>query len=93
MFGYLLVSRLFNAFEWLHISGPTNMIQMILTLKLVGVAFERNAAWKKIRQREEKAESLLKIHITDYDIEVQDLGIFDILHYVFNYIGFLTGLN
>ncbi|KAH8327883.1 hypothetical protein KR067_001318 [Drosophila pandora] len=96
MFGYLVFFRLFDFY--LGIPGHTNMIQMILTLKVSGIAFEKTAAWKKIKARDEQdkkedrdvhSESL--VEITDYDVELQTLGAAEIVHYSFNYIGVLTG--
>lgn len=63
-----------------------------------GIAFEKTAAWKKIKARDEQekkedrdvhSESL--VEITDYDVELQTLGAAEIVHYSFNYIGVLTG--
>ncbi|KAH8298330.1 hypothetical protein KR018_005367 [Drosophila ironensis] len=96
MFGYLVFFRLFDFY--LGIPGHTNMIQMILTLKVSGIAFEKTAAWKRIKAREEQdknqerdvnAESL--VEVTDYDQELQTLSAAEIVHYSFNYIGVLTG--
>ncbi|XP_017111466.1 lysophospholipid acyltransferase 7 [Drosophila elegans] len=96
MFGYLVIFRLFDFH--LGIPGHTNMIQMILTLKVSGIAFEKTAAWKRLQARDEQKkndqrdvnqESL--VEITDYDEDLQTLTAVEILHYSFNYIGVLTG--
>ncbi|XP_033250031.1 lysophospholipid acyltransferase 7 isoform X1 [Drosophila miranda] len=96
MFGYLVFFRLFD-FYW-SIPGHTNMIQMILTLKVSGIAFEKTAAWKRIREKDEQDKNAQRdvnsespIEITDYDLELQQLTAAEIVHYSFNYIGVLTG--
>lgn len=101
MFGYLVFFRLVHVFGLPNYPGHTNMIQMILTLKVSGIAFEKTAAWKKLRQRDKeiaerkRAEALTSaeplVEITDYDVELQDIGFTEIFHYCFNYIGVLTG--
>ncbi|KAH8357001.1 hypothetical protein KR200_011893 [Drosophila serrata] len=97
MFGYLVFFRMFDFY--LGIPGHTNMIQMILTLKVSGIAFEKTASWKRLQARDEQKknddqrdvnkESL--IEITDYDEDLQTLTAAEIVHYSFNYIGVLTG--
>ncbi|KAH8304817.1 hypothetical protein KR059_010787 [Drosophila kikkawai] len=97
MFGYLVFFRLFDFY--LGIPGHTNMIQMILTLKVSGIAFEKTASWKRLQARDEQKrnddqrdvnqESL--VEITDYDEDLQTLTAAEIVHYSFNYIGVLTG--
>ncbi|CAD6997890.1 lysophospholipid acyltransferase 7 [Ceratitis capitata] len=101
MFGYLIFFRLAHIFGLPNYPGHTNMIQMVLTLKVSGVAFEKTDAWKKLQKREKEiaerqnnegaktAEPL--VEITDYDVELQNIGFLEIFHYCFNYIGVLTG--
>lgn len=74
MFLYLLYVRTIT-----KVSGPCNMIQMVLTLRCVGLAMEVNSAYFK------------KDAITDYEKELLSLNAYDILAYAFNYIGLLTG--
>lgn len=124
MFGYLVFFRLVHVFGLPNYPGHTNMIQMILTLKVIyicvciyvcayymliflnqvsGVAFEKTAAWKKLRQRdkeiaERKGGEVITateplVEVTDYDVELQDIGFAEIFHYCFNYIGVLTGMR
>ncbi|XP_068154556.1 lysophospholipid acyltransferase 7 [Drosophila tropicalis] len=96
MFGYLVFFRLFDFY--LSIPGHTNMIQMLLTLKVSGIAFEKTASWKRLKARDEQTQnekrdvnSETTIEITDYDVEVQQLSAAEIVHYSLNYIGVLTG--
>lgn len=55
------------------------MIQMILTLKCVGLSFEVNQAAQKQNNR------------SSYEKELLHLGFVDVLYYAFNFIGLLTG--
>ncbi|CAD7086318.1 unnamed protein product [Hermetia illucens] len=97
MFGYLAFFRTTIYFGIPYPPGHTNMIQMLLTLKLVGLAFEKNTAYNKIKERERaladpgKKDEAAAIEITDYDTELQSIDITEIFHYSFNYIGILTG--
>ncbi|XP_030376964.1 lysophospholipid acyltransferase 7 [Scaptodrosophila lebanonensis] len=98
MFGYLVFFRLVDLFGLPSVPGHTNMIQMILTLKVSGIAFEKTAAWKRLKEREEQDSNKERdvnkestIEISDYDVELQQLSPHEIVHYCFNYIGVLTG--
>ncbi|XP_064537994.1 lysophospholipid acyltransferase 7 [Drosophila montana] len=98
MFGYLVFFRLAYLFGLPAVPGHTNMIQMLLTLKVSGIAFEKNAAWKRLKARDEQdnneqrdVNSEPSIEITDYDIDLQNLSATEIVHYSFNYVGILTG--
>ncbi|XP_055382278.1 lysophospholipid acyltransferase 7 [Condylostylus longicornis] len=107
MFGYLAFFRITSVFGIPSPPGPTNMVQMILTLKLAGVAFEKNTAYNNILQRnkdlsaktsektdnneKKDVESKPIIELTEYDMELQNINVSDLFHYCFNYIGILTG--
>lgn len=91
MFGYLVFFRTVHYFNLPSVPGHTNMVQMILTLKIVGVAFEKNTSYLKIKQREAQPQGSKDVEITDYDVEIQSISIIELFHYSFNYIGVLTG--
>ncbi|KAL7739461.1 hypothetical protein ACLKA6_011326 [Drosophila palustris] len=98
MFGYLVFFRLVYLFGLPAVPGHTNMIQMLLTLKVSGIAFEKTAAWKRLRARDEQEKNTERdvnsepsIEITDYDVELQQLTAQEIVLYSFNYVGVLTG--
>ena len=62
------------------------------------MGFEKTSSWKKLKQREQEekdkkpaGEGGQLVEITDYDVEIQSIGIVEIFHYTFNYIGILTG--
>lgn len=59
---------------------------MILTLKLIGLAFEVNSAYlaKKSKESDSNKET-----VDDY-CEI-DPNLVDIIHYSLNYVGVLTG--
>ncbi|XP_066601375.1 lysophospholipid acyltransferase 7 isoform X2 [Prorops nasuta] len=61
--------------------GHTNLIMMILTLKVPGMAFEVNSA----RQATEDDPQGLK------NESLQNIGVLDVFHYAFSYMGVLTG--
>ncbi|XP_055638497.1 lysophospholipid acyltransferase 7 [Toxorhynchites rutilus septentrionalis] len=98
MFGYLFFFRSVTYLGWEAPPGHTNMIQMILTLKLVGLAFEVNAAYTKSKaigqaKKDEDATAGGKPldTVTDNEKALLKLDMLDILHYSFNYVGILTG--
>ncbi|XP_012258883.1 lysophospholipid acyltransferase 7 [Athalia rosae] len=81
-FFYLLgIFRLADWYGFTMPSGPTNLIQMMLTLKLVGLAFEINSAATAPEDDPwgAKSEAFEKIQFLD------------VFHYGFGYIGLLTG--
>ncbi|VVC42300.1 Membrane bound O-acyl transferase, MBOAT [Cinara cedri] len=85
-FGYLIFFRLTTYFEILHTSGHTNLIQMILTLKLIGLSFEVHDSYL----------IKLKTYETKHDAEknyktICQPNILEVFHYAFCYIGILTG--
>lgn len=67
----------------------TNLVQMIMTLKLVGLAFEVNTSYQ-LRKKRDTGQKTDEEKLED---ELNDVnpGFFDIFHYTFNYIGVLTG--
>jgi lysophospholipid acyltransferase 7 len=86
MMSYLLFFRSLSWFNLPTPSGHTNMIQMILTLKIIGVAFERDSVNTKSKENDmEKSE------LTPVEVAIKKIGIVDLFHYCFNYIGLLTG--
>lgn len=62
---------------------------MIMTLKLVGLAFEVNTSYQ-LRKKRDTGQKTDEEKLED---ELNDVnpGFFDIFHYTFNYIGVLTG--
>lgn len=102
MFAYLFFFRTTNYFGIPLPSGHTNMIQMILTLKLVGLAFEANLAHTTAVADKRSAADSTTTTTTATDEAAAAaaqreqqlfvrLGFVDIFHYAFNYIGVLTG--
>lgn len=78
----------FRTTEYFGIPYPpahTNLIIMILTLKLVGLAFELNTISYKNRI------DLTEEEIAERACTFVDPKVIDIVHYAFNYIGVLTG--
>uniref|UniRef100_A0A0K8TNZ5 Lysophospholipid acyltransferase 7 n=1 Tax=Tabanus bromius TaxID=304241 RepID=A0A0K8TNZ5_TABBR len=95
MFSYLLFFRTATYFGLPEPPGHTNMIQMVLTLKLVGLAFEANSAYKIGKEIKNKLSNREKIDYETKEMEelsnLCSLKFTDIFHYAFNYIGVLTG--
>lgn len=88
-FIYLLFFRTTIYFGIPYPPGHTNLVQMMLTLKLVGLAFEINTSSEikkkrdaSIKTDEEKSEA---------EANFVDPTAIDIFHYAFNYVGVLTG--
>lgn len=90
MMTYLLFFRTISWFGLPTPPGHTNMMQMILTLKLIGLAFERNSVITKARAAD-KSDDNEKNELTPVEVAIKDVGIEDMFHYCFNYIGLLTG--
>lgn len=82
MMSYLFLFRIVDKLGLPATSGHTNMLQMILTLKIIGFAFERSDVIKKSKEGGE---------LSRVDQEIRDSTIMDIIHYCFNYMGLLTG--
>lgn len=99
MFGHLFFFRLSDIFGLPLPSGQTNLIQMIIVFRVVGVAFDMNGSWlaitkgKKNQYKDklnEKAGGSSQIRDDDY-LEVIQPSSVDLFHYIFNYVGLLTG--
>lgn len=90
-FSYLLFFRSTIYFGIPYPPGHTNLIQMILTLKLVGLAFEVNQTYLAKKKREESGENVDKDLILKEEYSAVDPKLLDIFHYSFNYVGVLTG--
>lgn len=82
MMVYLFFFRVVHLFNLPLPGGHTNMLQMILTLKIIGFAFEKNSVLAKVKEGKE---------LTGAEREICDSTVMDIAHYCFNYIGLLTG--
>ena len=97
MFGYLFFFRLADKFGFSPSSGQTNLIEMILVLRVVGVAFEMNGSWlavaekKKKEGKEDREAKQVKDRDDDF-LELINPDFIDLFHYSFNYIGLLTGI-
>jgi lysophospholipid acyltransferase 7 len=96
MFSYLLFFRTCHYFSFPEPPPHTNLIQMILTLKLVGLAFEVNAAHLKatqlVKMEKESPDAIDEaMKLQTADEALLKLSLVDIVHYSFNYIGVLTG--
>ncbi|CAK1547128.1 unnamed protein product [Leptosia nina] len=95
MFGYLFFFRLADKFGFSLSSGHTNLIEMIIVLRVVGVAFEMNGSWlamaKAKRKTDDVVEPVNKDERDDEFLELINPGTLDLFHYTFSYIGLLTG--
>lgn len=93
VFWFMMIYLLFfRTVHWFGLSTPpghTNMIQMILTLKIIGLAFERDAVLTKLRDADKSDDKQLEL--TAAESNLQNISVLDIFHYCFNYIGLLTG--
>lgn len=91
MFGYLFFFRLADKFGFSLSSGQTNLIEMIIVLRVVGVAFEINGSWLAMKNKKEESIKNEKEKDDDF-VEIINPDLSDLFHYSFNYIGLLTGL-
>lgn len=93
MFGYLFFFRSVTYLGFDAPPGHSNMIQMILTLKLVGLAFEVNAAATKSAEigQAKKNEDGATTALSENEKALLKLDMLDVFHYCFNYVGILTG--
>lgn len=72
------------------------MIIMVMVLKIIGLAFERDTVLTKLRDFD-KHEAHKSHHgdkeclLTKVEIEIKSISFVNMFHYCFNYIGLLTG--
>ncbi|XP_065158479.1 lysophospholipid acyltransferase 7 [Atheta coriaria] len=88
-FAYLLFFRTTEYFGIPYPPSHTNLVQMMLTLRIVAVAFDLNTAFTNKKKKEKgdcSEEERAEIDYDDFSVDV-----FELFHYSFNYIGVLTG--
>jgi len=86
-FGYLIFFRLITYFGIPYPPAHTNLIQMLLTLKLVGLSFEVHDSYLiKLKQKDDT-----KPDVKDNYKMIFQPTIVEVFHYTFCYIGILTG--
>lgn len=88
-FSYLLFFRTTVYFGIPYPPAHTNLVQMILTLKLVGLAFEVNKSY--LLQHRENTGKKSEDELAEEEYNLVDPTFLDICHYSFNYVGVLTG--
>lgn len=86
-FLYLIFFRTTEYFGIPYPPAHTNLIQMILTLKLVGLAFEVHDS--EVANKEKDMDDLPPVEVESTRIATPSF--LDIFHYTFCYIGVLTG--
>lgn len=89
-FTYLIFFRTTIYFGIPYAPSHTNLIIMIQTLKLVGLAFELNTTYTK---RKQDKKELNDEQIAELECKEIDPGVLDIFTYAFNYVGLLAGNN
>lgn len=62
---------------------------MVMTLKIIGFAFERNSTVTKARSGDKSNDK--KSILTPMEEEIEKISFINLFHYCFNYIGLLTG--
>jgi lysophospholipid acyltransferase 7 len=88
-FLYLLFFRSTIYFGIPYPPSHTNLVQMMLTLKLVGLAFEVNTTYNSQKKRDNSEKS--QNEKDEDEANRIDPTCVDIFHYAFNYVGVLTG--
>ncbi|XP_045138233.1 lysophospholipid acyltransferase 7-like [Portunus trituberculatus] len=91
-FGYLLFFRLSHYVGLDMVPSHTNAVQMMITLKLIGICFEVHDTWRKQGElkKEDDKDKKIKLQLELQHEEVHPSSM-DIFHYAFCYIGVLTG--
>ncbi|XP_060859646.1 lysophospholipid acyltransferase 7 [Metopolophium dirhodum] len=85
-FGYLIFFRMTTYFGIPYPPAHTNLIQMMLTLKLVGLSFEVHDSYLiKLKQKDAKCDAEKKFKT------ICQPSILEVFHYAFCYVGILTG--
>ncbi|PSN54449.1 Lysophospholipid acyltransferase 7 [Blattella germanica] len=86
-FGYLFFFRNTEYFGIPYPPAHTNLIQMMVTLKVAGLAFEvHNTAAAAKKKDQDGSTSLPELEAASVNP-----GFLDIFHYTFSYIGIMTG--
>ncbi|XP_074027578.1 membrane bound O-acyltransferase domain containing farjavit [Leptinotarsa decemlineata] len=88
-FLYLFFFRTTAFFGIPYPPSHTNLVQMMLTLKIVGLAFEVNSSSETTKRKEESTKSAEEK--CEDETVCFDLEFIDVFYYVFNYCGVLTG--
>ncbi|XP_064623281.1 lysophospholipid acyltransferase 7-like [Lineus longissimus] len=88
-FSYLAFFRMTEIFGLPKMSGVVNAVQLLLTLRMVGLAFEVNESReykKKLKKEEGNEELKLTVEYRDVDPSIPDM-----IMYGYCYIGLFTG--
>lgn len=88
---YLFFFRSVAYFDLPQPSGHLNMILMVMVLKIIGLAFERDSVLTKLKNFDKQNEGDKKCLLTKVEEEIKHISIINMFHYCFNYIGLLTG--
>lgn len=91
-FGFLTFFRVSDYFGAPFAPGPVNLINMVLTMRMVGLAFESRDSWLAHKTESKMATSGAKLSEME-EKEPMDVhpGFLDVYHYAFCYVGVLTG--
>ncbi|CAH0563559.1 unnamed protein product [Brassicogethes aeneus] len=89
-FLYLFFFRTTVHFGVPYPPAHTNLIQMILTLKLVGLSLEVSSSHENKKRKDSSSKSEEEKYEEKHN-DIDNLKFIDILHYSFNYVGILTG--
>ncbi|XP_042217763.1 lysophospholipid acyltransferase 7-like isoform X3 [Homarus americanus] len=91
-FSYLLFFRVCHYIGVEMAPGHTNAVQMMITLKLIGICCEVHDTWRKRGEakKEEDKEKKAQLEL-ELKYEEVDPSPMDIFHYAFCYVGVLTG--
>ncbi|XP_069942145.1 lysophospholipid acyltransferase 7 [Cherax quadricarinatus] len=90
-FSYLLFFRICHHLGLEAAPAHTNAVQMMITLKLIGVCFEVHDTWRKrgeAKKNDDEKRAQLELELKYEEVDPSPM---DIFHYAFCYIGVLTG--
>ncbi|CAF3740763.1 unnamed protein product [Adineta steineri] len=91
-FSYLLFFRTMDFFSMRLPVSHSNAIQLMLTLKLVGIAFERHDSYIRLKtiRKQTHADESEKLQLQDKYLSVK-VSTISVFQYAYCYIGLLTG--
>ncbi|CAH1986303.1 unnamed protein product [Acanthoscelides obtectus] len=90
-FLYLCFFRISEYFGIPYGSGHTNLVLMMVTLKTIGIAFEKSKSDQLKHKKDSDENRSEDEKLEDERCMIDDLNVFDVLCYVFCYCGVLTG--
>ncbi|CAH1986300.1 unnamed protein product [Acanthoscelides obtectus] len=90
-FLYLFFFRTTAYFGIPYPPSHTNLVQMMLILKIIGLAFEVNSSYQLSLNKGDAQNNTDDERLENETFQIKDIGFLDICCYLFCYCGVLTG--